>query len=283
MQLPPLETAFMFSNVFLMVLLARKLVDADDEKEKIEKYLQRVSDISSSVFYQLSFLGLMYIEGPLMLVLIMAGFDKMDVYHIALLGFFIVYMLYNDRLKNFALALLLYADFFVLEKYIYSLCMKTSENPNWTTILGISTSYDPDQTTEYFRYPPRLDQYLLVILSFLLYRRATHIGNDATQIKILEKRSKAIIGTKYPKLHLVAVEINIMWYYSMVWVSFTFFLMIIILQERTIINGMNQLILLSLICIYYSRGLKSLISVWYILITSTSVTLCSEIAFQFML
>lgn len=58
--------------------------------------------------------------------------------------------------------------------------------------------------------------------------------------------------------------------------------MILILQQRTIINGTNQLILLSLICIYYSRGLKSLLTWWYVLITSTSIALVSEIAFQFM-
>ena len=79
-----------------------------------------------------------------MVVLILAGLDVMDVYHVALIGFFIVYMLYSERLHNFALILLIYVDFFVLEKYVYSLCMKSEKQPNWTTILGLSTSYNPD-------------------------------------------------------------------------------------------------------------------------------------------
>lgn len=115
----------MFANVFFLALFAKKLEEEDDQQKKIERYLEKVSQVKRSIWYQISFLTLLYIEGPLMLVLILAGFDKMDVYHIALLGFFIVYMLYSERLHNFALILLLYADFFVFEKYIYSLCMKT--------------------------------------------------------------------------------------------------------------------------------------------------------------
>lgn len=70
---------------------------------------------------------LVYIEFPLMLTLIIAGLDKMDVYHIALLIFYVVYTLYAERIQNFPLYLLLYADFFVFEKYIYTLVIKQAK------------------------------------------------------------------------------------------------------------------------------------------------------------
>lgn len=92
-----------------------------------------------------------------MLTLIIAGLDKMDVYHIALLLFFVVYSLYSDRMTHFPLYLLLYADFFVFEKYIYTLIIKNQVDIHWMEILGISTSYDPQKTQEYFRYSPRFD------------------------------------------------------------------------------------------------------------------------------
>ena len=65
----------------------------------------------------------------------------------------------------------------------------------------------------------------------------------------------------------------------MVIITFATFLFIIVLQQRTIVNAINQLIVLSLICIYYARGLKELINKWYILIASTSIILVLEIAY----
>jgi len=94
-----------------------------DDKKKAELFLNKISQIQCPTIYQAFYLSLIYVELPLMLTLIIVGLDKMDLYHIVLLMFFVVYTLYGDKIKNFALYLLLYADFFVLEKYIYSLVM----------------------------------------------------------------------------------------------------------------------------------------------------------------
>lgn len=40
------------------------------------------------------FLALVYIEFPLMLLLVMAGLDNMDLYHILLLFFFVIYTIW---------------------------------------------------------------------------------------------------------------------------------------------------------------------------------------------
>lgn len=66
-------------------------------------------------------MGLVYIEYPIMLILIVAGLDKMDIYHIVLLIFFVVYALSEGRYTKFTLFLLFYSDFFLLEKYVYTL------------------------------------------------------------------------------------------------------------------------------------------------------------------
>ena len=42
------------------------------------------------------------------------------------------------------------------------------------------------------------------------------------------------------------------------------------------------MIVMWLICVYYSNGLKSLLGVWPILIVATSFTLVIEICFQFL-
>lgn len=83
-------------------------------------------------------------------------------------------------------------------------------------------------------------------------------------------------------LYRISIEIDIFWHYAMVMFAFTGFLILITLQQRTIINACNQLIVLVLICIYYARGLESLISKWSVLIASTSLSLLLIIVYQFM-
>jgi len=77
----------------------------------------------------------------------------------------------------------------------------------------------------------------------------------------------------------MAVEIDILWHYSMVLITFGLFLTIIIIQKRTILNAINQLIVLSLMCVYFARGLKVLIDYWFILVMSTSIILVMEITY----
>lgn len=111
-----------------------------------------------------------------MLFLVLAGLDKMDIYHITMLFFFVWYTLKPSIIKNNSIFLLIYADLFVLEKYIYTM-FDVSENPrNWIEVMGFSTEFDYDSKKEYFRYMPRVDQWLLVMLTFCLYRRQEILG-----------------------------------------------------------------------------------------------------------
>lgn len=79
-----------------------------------------------------------------MLFLVFAGLDKMDIYHITMLFFFVWYTLKPSIIKNNSIFLLVYADLFVLEKYIFTM-FEISENPkSWIVIMGFSSNYDPD-------------------------------------------------------------------------------------------------------------------------------------------
>ena len=114
-----------------------------------------------------------------MLFLVLAGLDKMDVYHIMMLIFFVVYTLTPGIIRGRPIILLVYAGIFILEKYIYTLIYKPgTEVADWVEILGLSTNYDPPVTTEYFRYKPRFDQWILVLLTLSLYRRQEVLGTD---------------------------------------------------------------------------------------------------------
>ena len=64
---------------------------------------------------------LIYVEYPLMIFLVIDGVSRMDVYHILFIGFFIVYTLFPRVINKYSIVLLIYADIFVLVKYIYTL------------------------------------------------------------------------------------------------------------------------------------------------------------------
>ena len=94
------------------------------------------------MFYQFLFLFLVYIEYPLMLFLVFAGLDKMDIYHITMLFFFVWYTLKPSIIMNKSIFLLAYADLFVLEKYIYTMFNMAEDPKNWITVMGFSTTYN---------------------------------------------------------------------------------------------------------------------------------------------
>lgn len=89
---------------------------------------------------------LVYIKYPIFLLLIMSGLGKMDFYHIFLLFVFVWAALYPEAFERNIILLLIYADFFVAAKYVYTLITKqpTPAHPwMWLSIVGISTVYDP--------------------------------------------------------------------------------------------------------------------------------------------
>ena len=138
--------------------------------------MSQIGNKQGSLGYQFLFVFLVYVEYPLMLFLVIAGLDKMDVYHIMMLLFFVWYTLSPDIIKNNSIYLLIYANLFILEKYIYTLFNVKDDPPNWIEIMGFSTTYNVDSTNEYFRYSPRFDQWILVFLTFCLYRRQEILG-----------------------------------------------------------------------------------------------------------
>ena len=178
MHIPPLEIGFMFCNVVCFIKLAQ-ILKPESEDASQKSFLSKLGNPNSSIMVQFLFLFLIYVEYPLMLFLVLAGLDKMDVYHIMMLLFFICYTLTPSLIKDRSIILLVYANLFVLEKYIFTLVYKPgTDTHNWIEILGLSTPYDPSENQQYFRYKPRADQWILVLLTLSLYRRQEVLGTD---------------------------------------------------------------------------------------------------------
>ena len=106
----------------------------------------------------------------------------MDFYHIMLLLFFVAYML-NEKLFNKGiLALVIFANFFILETYIFTLVvgLKWARKPSiWPRATGLGPSdYNPGTNKQYFRFKPPPDQWIILILALAQYRRLTFLGNN---------------------------------------------------------------------------------------------------------
>ena len=76
----------------------------------------------------------------------MSGLAKMDFYHVFLLFVFVWAALYPVTFQRNVIYILIYADFFVLAKYIYTLVVNNYQNYGWLSIIGISSWFNPQST-----------------------------------------------------------------------------------------------------------------------------------------
>ena len=70
------------------------------------------SPIASSIFFVL----LNYLDVIVFLAIFFSGVNKVDFYHIALMYFFVAFILWPKCFRRNFMILLVYADFFVFEK-----------------------------------------------------------------------------------------------------------------------------------------------------------------------
>lgn len=87
-----------------------------------------IDDLSNtkSTIWQIIYLVVLYLEYPLFLAMVMCGLSKMDFYHIFLLFIFVAYTLFPKFIGKFSMWFLIYADFFMVTKYVWTLVTTTN-------------------------------------------------------------------------------------------------------------------------------------------------------------
>ena len=201
-----------------------------------------------------------------MLFLIIDGVSTMDIYHIMFIVLFVIYTLFPSVVNKFTIVLLIYCDFFVLSKYVYTLITKNDTPPDWAVLTGIGATYDPDKKDTYFRYLPRFDQWTMVVLSLILYRRQLALEtNNEKKFKMYRTHAENTIKRRVSWLYRIYVVLDIIYNHIIVFAAFTIFFMILIIMQGTCINFISQVLVLILLYIYYSKGIKPLLKVWHIL------------------
>ena len=210
----------------------------------------------SNTLYQLFFIVLIYIEYPLILFLGIDGLNKMDVYHIVFILAFIIYTLFPKVINKYPIILLVYSDVFVLIKYMYTLITHTNTPAQWLLYVGFSSDYDPNIDKEYFRYPPRLDQWCVVVLSLILYRRQITLGaHDEEKFNKYRVESENTIKQRLPWLYRIYIYLEILYNHTIVILAFTIFLLTLAYIQSSIINAVSQTLVLILLLIYLSSGI----------------------------
>jgi hypothetical protein len=90
--------------------------------------IQKILHKQTNFFYQAMLLCIIYIEFPLILALVIIGVRVIDVYHISLILWFVLYMISPKFFNKSIIVLLIYANLFLLETYIYTLVEKDIES-----------------------------------------------------------------------------------------------------------------------------------------------------------
>ena len=68
------------------------LLDTETAEKRFENELiKKIGSRRTSIFYPFLFIFLINIEYPMMLFLVLAGLNKMDIYHVTMLLFFVWY------------------------------------------------------------------------------------------------------------------------------------------------------------------------------------------------
>jgi len=104
-------------------------------------FVKRILAKEQNIFNQLIFLLVIYIEFPLMLCLVIFGLREIIyLYNVILLFFFVFYMLSPKLFNKCILMLMLFANVFVLENYIFTLVWDydNGEAPIWVRACGFA-------------------------------------------------------------------------------------------------------------------------------------------------
>jgi hypothetical protein len=144
---PALEVGLMLAALtpFFMLIKTRKQLDLNSKEDSKKKFLEKLTSEKSSTFYYLFFVILNNLDLVAFVVIFFSGVNKIDFYHVFLLFFFVAYILWPAAFIRNYIFLLVYVDFFVFEKYLYTLIIEYIPADSWfipiASVLGLSTEY----------------------------------------------------------------------------------------------------------------------------------------------
>jgi hypothetical protein len=86
-----------------------------------KKFLEKLTDPKAPTIYYFLFVLIKNLDIVVFITIFFSGVNKIDFYHIFLIFFFVAYIIHPKCFIRNYIILLVYVDFFVFEKYLYTL------------------------------------------------------------------------------------------------------------------------------------------------------------------
>lgn len=110
------------------------------------KFLEKLTRKDSPSSFYLLFTLIANLDMLVFIAIFFSGVNKIDFYHIFLMFFFVSYIMAPVWFKKNYIYLLYYVDFFVFEKYLYTLIEHYFPRNSWVQqfldVFGLSTDYN---------------------------------------------------------------------------------------------------------------------------------------------
>ena len=140
---------------FFFLIKTRQQLDENSTKEDTKKkFLSKLTDAKSPTIYYLFFVMINNLDIFAFIIIFFSGVNKIDFYHIFLMFFFVAYILWPKCFIRNYVILLVYVDFFVFEKYLYTLIIHyiPADSPfiNIAKVIGLSTDYNDENQSSKF-------------------------------------------------------------------------------------------------------------------------------------
>ena len=172
----------------------------------------------------------------LMTSLYFAGAYEIDIYHIALMIFFVCFLLYPEFWRRNYLFLILFIDFIVLIKYLYTLTYDWLDDisKEYLEVLGFSTTLN--ENNKFFKSNLINNNWLIVLLSYIQFRtyKSEYFQKKLSPEAIEDDRKE--FARKHPKWTWFFNMWKDFAYISVPWLSFIAYIVNAFLNSKTAIN-----------------------------------------------
>ena len=195
----------------------------------------------------------------LITALYFAGAYQIDIYHIILMVFFIMFLLYPKFCRKNYVMLIYFIHTIVAIKYMFTLTSQwlDSITIEYLQVIGLATDFNDEN--KYFRSNLLNNNWFIVLLSLIQYRtyKSQYYQNNLTD-KALEANQKEF-NRKHPKWTNFFKLCQDIAYVSVPWISFIIYISNAFINIKTLFNFVIYAYSLFLIAIY----VLSDIGVWH--------------------
>lgn len=114
-----------------------------------------------------------YFDNILILIIVVSGLNKVDLYHVLCLFIFVAFLIRPKYKKPLTIFVIAYGMFFIMAKFTYTLIsddyILEQDTQDLLEVIGIKTVYTPENEFKLFAYEFKSQQWTLVVVGYLHY------------------------------------------------------------------------------------------------------------------